>query len=47
MYGKLGLMNDDELEAGTAPNCPQDLVPMVAEGDPPRWFCPECGLVRL
>jgi len=32
-----------------APNCPTDLVPMELEGDSlaVRWWCPECGLIRL
>ena len=41
-------MSDDDLEDIAAPNCPVDLVPMVAEGDKaPRWVCQQCGLVQL
>jgi hypothetical protein len=39
----------DGVEDAAAPNCPVDLVPMIIPDDagPPRWKCPECGLVLL
>jgi hypothetical protein len=38
----------DDLDDLAAPNCPVDLVPMVAAGDErPRWVCPVCGLARV
>jgi rubredoxin len=38
----------DDLSDGVAPNCPRDLIPLtLVEGGPPRWRCPECGVVKL